>query len=246
MLLFFLFFDICYYDLDDNSHYLPDTYNFLENFPECDYKDNMTKSNDYSYALSAIKAISHRICMKTQKMMILSTKYLLNCNILNDGIDYGILPHTYYFMEFNGVPDYDCFPWKSAFQTQYSYDSCHKCVNGSDMKLYKIKPKSMKRLESVEEMMKAIFFRGPITTTIASSFVFSQSLNGIYYYDHPSSTEIGDYSLEIIGWGKENEIYYWICSCNNQDFCSDGTIRIMMGINAGFIEDSSYEAEPDI
>ena len=115
------------------------------------------------------------------------------------------------------------------------------------MKFYKAKLGSSRRLNSAKEMKEAILKHGPLTSTILKDFVFSKSINGIYYSDRPSLEEIGDFNIEIVGWGEDNGIKYWICSCNEEkELCSDGYIRILMGLNIGFIEDSYYEAIPDI
>ena len=53
-------------------------------------------------------------------------------------------------------------------------------------------------------MKRAIFERGPITVTMATDNHFKNYKSGIYTSSIPQTTEAGDYTIELIGWGSFN------------------------------------------
>ncbi|OHT11700.1 Clan CA, family C1, cathepsin B-like cysteine peptidase [Tritrichomonas foetus] len=226
---------------------LPFFYNFLESYPECDYSDTMMPCN-CSYALSVLKAIGHRFCRQTHRTTILSPQYAMTCDITNDGCNGGCQVSTYNFLETNGVPDIDCHPWNNKFKNSYSFELCSKCYNKSRMTLYKLKKKSTRRLLSAPDMMRAIYERGPITATIVTDDRFRNYHDGgVYISLNHIASEVGDHTIEIVGWGVRQGSPYWIARGSNDDnWGEEGYIKIGMGVNNGNLENSAYEADPYI
>lgn len=276
---------------DQNTSDLPDSYNFLEEFPECDFGNILSICNA-SHAFTVLKALSHRFCRKLRKSIILSSSYLVKCDIIDEVCHSSCQIGTYKFFERNGVPDINCHPYQTnknnknkqkknlnentdkkqqnwennIFSTKFFYDYqsslddknfdddksiqstnclinkyfkkskkernefgnfhdymakrnekneqknensnqnyysfCTKCQNEENpFNLYRTKANSTRRLKTVAEMKRAIYERGPITVTIATDNHFKNYKNGIYISSISQTTEAGDYTIELIGWG---------------------------------------------
>lgn len=141
--------------------------------------------------------------------------------------------------------------------TRYSYSICQKCQDETmNMTLYKTKLNSTRRLFTINDMKTAIIERGPITATIYGDKSLKTYSSGIFTADKKITAEVGDYTIELIGWGSilpddDSTIHkdflgqqYWIGLDNRPNFGLNGQIKILMGTNELLIEDFAYEAEP--
>ena len=141
-------------NLDDSIIQLPQHYNFLEEFPECDFGP-LTQECGCCYAYSALKMLSHRYCRVTRQKLLLSAQFMVACDLSNAKCDGGNERSSLYFLEKYGAPTVECFPFLGY--TDYFPDLCSKCLDNSRMKLYKIKPLTTRHYPSVDTIKKAIF-----------------------------------------------------------------------------------------
>eukprot|EP01133_Synstelium_polycarpum_P016864 gene16864-20049_t len=87
---------------------------------------------------------------------------LVSCDdIGNQGCNGGVPQLAWEYMELHGLPTLDCFPYTSG--ANGTDGPCSKtCADGSDYKLYKAKPFTMKTCSSVAAIQQDIFTYGPI------------------------------------------------------------------------------------
>ena len=223
---------------------IPNDYNFLEEYPNCDFGP-ITQECGCCYAYGPIKSLSHRICKITNKKILLSAQYIVSCDTLDSGCEGGCSRSVFYFFEQNGITDSECHPWKDV--RNYSSEFCSVCVNGSSPVLYKTVLGSTRQLTTVDAIKKEIYIHGPVAAAVVTNDRFRYYKGGIYE-DSP-----GDYlsekihTVEIIGWGHEGDVPYWIVlNQYGEKWGEKGVIRIRQGRDDGRIESYVLAADPDI
>ena len=224
---------------------IPEEYNFLEEYPNCDFGP-ITQECGCCYAYGPLKSLSHRICKITNQQILLSAQYIVACDTLDSGCDGGCSRTVFYFFEQHGITDNNCHPWKNILQ--YSTDYCSKCENGNESVLYRTKIGSTRQLVGVEAIKKEIYIHGPVAASVVTSKQFREYQGGIYE-SLPNDDWFGDrtHTVEIIGWGVENEIPYWIVlNQYGERWGENGIIRIRQGRDDARIESYVLAADPEI
>ena len=230
-------------NIDEINVKLPQRYNFLEEFPECDFGP-LTQECGCCYAYSALKMLSHRYCRATHKKLLLSAQFMVTCDLSNAKCDGGNERSSLYFLEKYGAPSDECFPFVGY--TDYSPELCSKCLDNSRMKLYKIKPWTTIHYSSVDSIKKAIFLNGPLTTCVGADYKFRRYKGGIYQ-SKPGIIDGCNHSLELIGWGYENNQEFWyLLNQYGKNWGENGTIRILMHHDEALVESFVYGSQPDL
>ena len=195
--------------------------------------------------------MSHRICRAIGKQILLSAQYLVACDLLDLGCEGGCARSTLYFLEQQGVTDITCHPWQNI--TLFSPDFCSKCQNPNiskeeqpKMHLYRSVYGSLRQLSTSDEIKKEIYLKGPVVASVATDDKMRYYRGGIYTRPHLNFSVPVAHTLEIIGWGKEKDIEYWIgYNSYGNDWGDNGTIKIRMGYNDAFIESFVYASDPE-
>ena len=234
------------HDLSHVNINLPEYYNFFEEYPECDFR-NYTQECGNCYAHSAINMISHRFCRETHQQIFLSPQYVVACDFLNAGCFGGNERIVLTNLEHIGATNISCHPWTNT--THYSYNYCHKCSTNEQFKIYKIQRNSIQHYIGVENIKKAIYTQGPVSSCLVCDETFHHYQSGIFksgipYLDLQTEYYV-NHSIELVGWGKEGDTEYWIL--HNQfgtNWGENGNMKIQMHSNEGFIEDYCYGALP--
>lgn len=223
---------------------LPESYDFLKEYPHCDFGP-LSQECGCCYAYGALKSLSHRFCRATGKNTTLSSQYIVACDIADNSCIGGCERSVFYFMEQHGITEQKCHPWEG--RQKYNSDFCGKCTNGEPMKLYKAVYGSTTHYTGIEAIKKAIYLYGPVSASIFTDTNFTMYRGGIYESSHKGYIEAGNHALEMIGWGKENGVEYWILlNQYGYRWGENGRMRIKMGTNEGLIESFVYGATPDI
>lgn len=230
-------------DLENVSVKLPKAYDFLKEYPECDFGP-LSQECGCCYAYGPLKAMSHRFCKLLGKKIQLSSQYIVACDIADNGCVGGCERSVLYFMEQHGVTDTKCHPWKSV--RTYSQEFCEKCDNDSiPIKKYKAVYSSTYHYTGIEDIKKALYLDGPLSASIATDGQFSSYRGGIYTSSLKGKIEAGNHAVELIGWGTENNTDYWIIlNQYGTHWGENGRMRIKMGTNEGLIESFLYGAQP--
>lgn len=222
---------------------IPDSYNFLEEYPQCDFGP-LTQECGICYAYGPLKAISHRICRATERKTLLSPQYIVACDPTNLGCQGGCSRSVFYFLEQHGVTDSECHPWQN--QTKYTENFCTYCKDGTEAKLVKTKFGSTRQLTSVKAIKQEIYIYGPVTASVIPDDEMRQYRGGIYRRSTELNRTQASHSVEIIGWGVENNEDYWIVSNTyGADWGENGNIRIRAGRNDAGVENWVYAADPE-
>lgn len=92
-----------------------------------------------------------------------------------------------------------------------------------------------------------IFKWGPIATgmKVYPDFYTFDAKNDIYAWNGQES-QVGGHAIQLIGWGKENNIEYWIAKNSwGDDWGDRGYFRIKRGVNMCDIEENCVGVIPD-
>mmetsp|Transcript_1745 Transcript_1745/g.1707 ORF Transcript_1745/g.1707 Transcript_1745/m.1707 type:complete len:105 (-) Transcript_1745:48-362(-) len=85
--------------------------------------------------------------------------------------------------------------------------------------------------------------KGPVEGAFTVYDDFMSYGGGIY--QHKSGKMLGGHAIKIIGWGKEGDLYYWLCANSwGPAWGENGYFRIQMG-QVG-INNKIYAANPII
>ena len=227
-----------HYDIE-----IPEFYNFLEEYPQCDFGP-ITQECGCCYAYGPLKALSHRFCRQTDRQLLLSAQYIVACDMLNLGCDGGCSRSAFTFLEQHGVTDRECHPWNKV--TKFSEKFCSKCQDGSEPHLYKTEYGSMRQLTTPEEIKEEIYLRGPVTASVAPNTEMRYWKGGkIYTRVVTNTSEPAGHTVELIGWGKEDQNDYWILlNQYGNEWGENGTMKIRMGYNDALVESFVYAADP--
>ena len=188
--------------------------------------------------------MSHRFCRALGHHILLSSQYVVACDLADNACVGGCERSVLYTMEVEGITDKNCHPWEH--RTFYDNTFCSKCSNSSSQyKLYKSVYGSVSHYSTIDDIKKAIYLEGPVSASIAVDNRFSTYSGGIYTSTLTGPIEAGNHAVEIIGWGIENETEYWIVlNQYGSRWGENGRIRIKLGTNEGLIESFVYGATP--
>ncbi|EAY17592.1 Clan CA, family C1, cathepsin B-like cysteine peptidase [Trichomonas vaginalis G3] len=234
-------------DLSNISVELPEYYNFLEEYPECDFGP-LIQHCGCCYVYSALKSLAHRYCRALRRRIQFSAQYIISCDLFNLGCNGGNEKAVFYYLEQHGVPELECQPWRGI--RGYNQEVCKKCVNGKAINLYYAKKRSTKHYVGIENIKKAIYLEGPLSASIVSDYKFIWYKDGLYTSTIDSSTydDQSNHTIEVHGWGKfDNGTEYWIVqNAFGPIWGQNGLMKLKMGTNEGYSETYMLGAQPDL
>ncbi|GIL69750.1 hypothetical protein Vretimale_10232 [Volvox reticuliferus] len=196
--------------------------------------------------------------------VMLSRQTLLNCAAFEgygNGCDGGDTVDVFSYMAEFGLPDEGCMTYNATDHTKFPghkhcpvEGQCLNCmpIDGVDtcwpierpVKYYLNAWGNLDK--SVEAMMSEIYYRGPITCGIACPDDFTWHYKGGIYKDTSGDTEL-DHDVEVVGWGVEDGVKYWIVRNSWGTYWGEmGFFRVERGVNALQIESGDcWYAEPE-
>jgi len=246
---------------------LPHTYIIAEDLPQS-YDPRNISGLDYTttnrnqhipgycgscWAHGTTSALSDRIKLLRQRSypdIQLSPQVLVNCVTANNSNGcYGGDPTAAYdWILKNGITDDTCMSYIAAQQTCNAFDICRTCSHDGTCSAV-ANPKKYHILEhgqvaGEENMMAEIYARGPLACTIAVTAAVEQYTGGII--DDKTGDVSLDHEIEILGWGVENGVKYWIGRNSWGTFWGEhGHFRLIRGINNLGVEANCDWAVPD-
>jgi len=197
---------------------LPKTFSWATEWPECIHSGRDQGSDCGScWAFALINHLSDRFCM-WGKDVELSTQHLLECDTRSKCCDGGTDMNGYKFFMENGVVSEQCRPY------DIKCNSCRK-VN---CPVYKCRPGSDFYTSDREKAKREIYYNGPIQGIFSVYDDFTNYKSGVYY--HKKGEFLGIHTVEILGWGVENNMAYWLCkNCWGDDWGMRSLFKIRMG-----------------
>ena len=171
-------------------------------------------------------ALSERICIKKGTELILSTQDPVSCDFEDYACDGGYLDTAWAYAEHTGLVTDSCFPYQSM---EGKVPPCPKrCRNNDEWIKYKCQHNSVFDFKSIELKKNEIMNNGPIQNALAIYEDLLAYQDGIY--QHLSGTFLGFHSTTIVGWGKKNQINYWILANSwGEKWGENGYLRIKVG-----------------
>ncbi|OHT09819.1 Clan CA, family C1, cathepsin B-like cysteine peptidase [Tritrichomonas foetus] len=213
---------------------IPYSFNFTERYPKCDFGPMDQGKCGSCWAFSVAKAFSHRYCKKHNELRVFSPYHLAGCDRRNAGCQGGIIIPAWRYIDLRGLPLDSCQPYDVNLT---SLNCTRKCFNESQPFLTnKTQFWSVARFASIPEMQLSIMMDGPVTTSIKvfNDFIYYKS--GVY--THTKGEMLGHHAIEIIGWGTDKDVDYWIVSNSwGTKWGQQGLFLIKRGVNECGIED---------
>ncbi|XP_015906715.1 tubulointerstitial nephritis antigen-like isoform X2 [Parasteatoda tepidariorum] len=200
-----------------------------------------------SWAFSTTALASDRLAIESLGMerKELSPQHLISCQKRGQrACSGGHLDKAWYFLRKKGITTGNCFPYTGREDTRCPFNNGVKgkvrCPSGAQDELYyntppyRVGPKE-------EEIMREIYFNGPVQATYRVNSDFFLYKSGVYHHveslvaNLPQSFRQQDWhSVRIIGWGEETvdgkRIKYWVCANSwGDEWGEDGYFRIVKG-----------------
>jgi cathepsin B len=210
------------------------------------------------WAFGSVEAMTDRICIQSGGKVNhhLSAQDLTSCCGLScgNGCNGGIPAGAWNYFKSKGVvtggnygDHSECFSYQlppcahHVNDTKYPQctgeQSTPKCARGCEDKETWMKAKVYNSAGSVynvagEAAMKAeIMSKGPVTGMFMVFADFPAYKSGVYQYSGHGGL-LGGHAIEIIGWGEEKGLPYWIVKNSwNEDWGEKGFFRIVRGTN---------------
>jgi len=200
-----------------------------------------------SWAFSTTALSSDRLAIESLGMerIELSPQHLLSCQRRGQRACHGgHLDKAWYFLRKKGATTGTCFPYtgKEDVKCPFTNGLSRKvvCPTGGEDKLYFMTP-PYRVGPKEEEIMREIYFNGPVQATFRVHPDFFLYKSGVYHHDpaltaylpHPFRQQDW-HSIRILGWGEEiingKTIRFWTCANSwGENWGEDGLFRIVRG-----------------
>lgn len=183
----------------------------------CIYSGGDQGSCNGCWAFGIINHLSDRFCIKGKKVK-LSVQDMLECTTGNRCCTGGYASNGYKYMMETGVVAESCKRFRKT---------CGEC-NPSSCTRYKCKPNSMFWATTLQQAKREIQNNGPIEAVFDVYDDFPYYESGVYY--KTSNVLLGIHTVEVLGWGTENNVNYWLCKNSwGDDWGDNGFFKIKMG-----------------
>lgn len=194
------------------------------------------------WAFGATEALSDRFAISSHgdTDLIFSPQDMVSCSQQNYGCNGGFVPKAWNYFKVKGAVTEECVPYVSGDDGQRH--ACPKtCVN-EDVEHIRYKSASIEHASSTKGA-RAMMMEGPIEAAFSVYEDFMNYKSGIY--QHKSGKLLGGHAIKCLGWGKEGDLYYWLCANSwNTSWGDNGFFKIQMG-ECG-INNKIYAAAPVI
>lgn len=212
---------------------LPESYDFREEFTNCNLPVNDQANCGGCWAFGAVDAFSLRRCRAglDPVPLQLSQEYIIDCDQNNKGCSGGYLDLAWTFLQDTGVPTAECYPFTAGDKGVEGKCSKNVCADGSSITMKYKTTGSAKRIFGISNAMSELVNGGPLEASfdVAEDFMYYGS--GIY--THRWGYWIGHHAVILVGYGTtDSGVDYWIVRNSwGPTWGEDGYFRIMRGRN---------------
>jgi cathepsin B len=211
---------------------VPDEFDGRKQWPSCIHAVRNQGNCGSCWAFGALGALSDRFCIKG-KEVILSPQHLIECDKSNFCCEGGYLDKAFKFLEKEGTVDETCKP----YTMQCAGCKPEKCTK------FKCKKGSIVESADVEKTKKIISEDGPVEGAFIVYRDFLTYKSGVYV--HKTGEELGGHAIEILGWGQEAGLKYWLCKNSwGLKWGMEGYFKIKQGTCE--IDDNMIACAPDL
>jgi cathepsin X len=141
--------------------------------------------------------------------------------------------HNYIFQ--NGIVDETCTNYEAKNEQCSAINTCKTCTPSGGCSVVTNPPRlhisEYGQVAGEHNMMAEIYARGPIAVTIAVTPALEQwSGNGVF---NDTTGAMGlDHEVELVGWGTENSVPYWLIRNSWGTYWADGGwFKLIRGTN---------------
>eukprot|EP00762_Andalucia_godoyi_P008581 ANDGO_04607.mRNA.1 Cathepsin B-like cysteine proteinase len=195
------------------------------------------------WAVSTVETLSDRFCIqsKGQNTVQVCSQDLVSCSSAGS-CDGGYPSAAWDWLSQNGSPSEPCYPSEMGTcqhpgcseEPTPACNTAKTCKDSSPYTLY-YAASSYGISSNVAKIQTEIQTHGPVTVAFSVYEDFAHYKSGIY--QHKSGQFLGGHAVEMIGWGVENNVPYWIIKNSwNTSWGENGYFRILRGKNECGIE----------
>jgi cathepsin B len=215
---------------------LPTSFDWRRQNPGCMHPVRDQMKCGSCWAFSASEVLSDLFCISTQGKtnVILSPQTLVSCDNQNMGCEGGYLDKAWLFIQQNGITTDSCMPYTSGNGVTGTCPT--KCADGTTLRYYKAS--SYKHVVGLSNIQRELM-NGPLQVAFSVYQDFMSYKGGIYH--HISGSLLGGHAVELIGWGTDNDVDYWILKNSwSSTWGEQGYFRILRGNDECGIESNVY------
>jgi cathepsin B len=201
----------------------PDNFDSRTQWPNCKGPILDQGACGSCWAFGAVEAFQDRICIakKSTSVEQLSTQSLVDCEKNSFGCSGGWPDRAFEYMQNPGIPTEACYPYHARDQTCKD-----KCEDGSAMQRRKVT--RVRKYSKIDDVKTDIQTNGPIETWFAVYDDFFNYKSGIYSPTSPFL--VGYHAVEVLGWGVEGGVKFWIAANSwNTGWGDKGYFKIKAG-----------------
>ncbi len=178
---------------------LPDNFDAREKWPACIRPVRNQGDCGSCWAFAATNQLTDRLCIHTQRDIILSPQYMIECDKYDGCCNGGNLDSSFRFLEEQGTVEDRCMKYDK---------NCEKCRE-TDCPRFKCKAGSVWSSTNVQAVKEQLYSRGPVEGAFDVFQDFLYYKKGVYY--HAQGEFLGGHAIEVVGWGVEDGLNYWMC-----------------------------------
>lgn len=207
---------------------LPDNFDWREKMGSCVHPVRDQGHCGSCWAHAASEVFSDRACIQSNGKidMVFSPQQLVNCDYLEMGCSGGFLTTPFIYYSLIGAQDESCFGEYKSGETGGRTSFCF--LKKWSCPVVRANLMSIKWLTSPQAIKEDLYKNGPVNTGFKVYDDFLIYKSGIY--SQQSQKLLGGHAVKIVGWGKENDVEYWIVQNSwTASWGEKGFFKIKMG-----------------
>jgi len=202
---------------------VPDSFDARDQWPDCKKPIRNQQQCGSCWAFAAAETLTDNLCILGQDVPVLSPQELVSCDNTDHGCKGGNLQNVWDFIDQTGLVSDDCMPYTSGSGDEGTC-SLPSCSGGGASTKYSC-PKDHSSLSSDSDIQAAVMKTGAVEVGFTVYEDFMNYQGGVY--SHSEGKALGGHAVKIVGWGQEDDTFYWIVQNSwGPSWGEDGYFRI--------------------